>query len=274
MIPMMKTGKKKALAKEIERSSKYGAKMGSVTLKKFTHGSAPNELIELETKLLQKSYKFGVLYCAANQTIEEEMFGNGLSLSLIPSFSYQLSLLYLNSLFLFLRWSHLLISFSLNTLHLLSSYIFQNFNSQTAKGSPEFEEFLELLGDKIELRGFHGFRGGLDVVSNATGTHSIYTSHLEHEIMFHVSTLLPHNPQDEQQVVSEFKRYLESQNFSFKLEKKRHLGNDVCVIIFKDSAEPFSPDMIKSEFNRILSSHFNHSLHSWFRSLLNFRFHF
>jgi hypothetical protein len=52
--------------------------------------------------------------------------------------------------------------------------------------------------------------------------------------MFHVSTLLPFFPKDDQQV-----------------ERKRHLGNDVCVIIFKDSAAtPFDPTSIKSEFNR------------------------
>jgi hypothetical protein len=55
-----------------------------------------------------------------------------------------------------------------------------------------------------------------------------------------------------------------------QLERKRHLGNDVCVIIFKDSEDEenrsgdtpltaagdtsplFAPDTIKSEFNRIL----------------------
>jgi hypothetical protein len=30
-------------------------------------------------------------------------------------------------------------------------------------GSPEFEEFLAFLGDKIELRGWQKYRAGLDV---------------------------------------------------------------------------------------------------------------
>jgi hypothetical protein len=29
-------------------------------------------------------------------------------------------------------------------------------------GSPAFEEFLETIGDKVELKGFDAFRGGLD----------------------------------------------------------------------------------------------------------------
>lgn len=32
-------------------------------------------------------------------------------------------------------------------------------------GSPGFEEFLDLLGDKVQLKGFDKFRGGLDVKS-------------------------------------------------------------------------------------------------------------
>ena len=32
-------------------------------------------------------------------------------------------------------------------------------------GSSDFEEFLELLGDSVTLKGFTGFRGGLDVNS-------------------------------------------------------------------------------------------------------------
>ena len=33
-----------------------------------------------------------------------------------------------------------------------------------------------------------------------TGTHSVYTIFEEHEIMFHVSTLLPYSEEDSQQV--------------------------------------------------------------------------
>jgi hypothetical protein len=30
-------------------------------------------------------------------------------------------------------------------------------------GSPAFEEFLDFLGDRVQLEGFQGYRGGLDV---------------------------------------------------------------------------------------------------------------
>lgn len=52
--------------------------------------------------------------------------------------------------------------------------------------------------------------------------------------MFHVSTMLPFNPNDEQQVC-----------------KKRHIGNDVVVIIFKENNIPFDPLCIRSQFNRM-----------------------
>jgi hypothetical protein len=52
--------------------------------------------------------------------------------------------------------------------------------------------------------------------------------------MFHVAPLLPFYPNDKQQ-----------------LERKRHLGNDIVVIVFQDAEEPFSPAWLKSEFNHI-----------------------
>jgi hypothetical protein len=67
--------------------------------------------------------------------------------------------------------------------------------------SPAFKKFLNFLGENIELRGWKGYRAGLDVSgSNNTGTQSVYTKWQGYEIMFHVSTLLPFNEKDKQQV--------------------------------------------------------------------------
>ncbi len=46
----------------------------------------------------------------------------------------------------------------------------------------------------------HACSGGLDVRQDRTGTHSVYTTFEEHEIMFHVSTMLPYVKDDRQQV--------------------------------------------------------------------------
>jgi RAP1 GTPase activating protein 1 len=101
--------------------------------------------------------------------------------------------------------------------------------------SQEFHNFLEFLGDMIRLQGWPHFTGGLDVNHNRTGRLSIYKRWASLEIMFHISTFLPYAVDDPQQI-----------------ERKKHIGNDVVVIIFQDEgAPPFSPAMMKSYFNHV-----------------------
>ncbi|XP_069560431.1 rap1 GTPase-activating protein 1-like isoform X7 [Brachyistius frenatus] len=97
--------------------------------------------------------------------------------------------------------------------------------------SPAFVEFLEFLGEKIELHDFKGFRGGLDVTHGQTGTESVYCNYRNKEVMFHVSTKLPYTDGDTQQ-----------------LQRKRHIGNDIVAIVFQEENTPFVPDMIASNF--------------------------
>lgn len=76
-----------------------------------------------------------------------------------------------------------------------------------------------------------------------TGKYSVYTIYEGHEIMFHVSTLLPYSKDNRQQV-----------------ERKRHIGNDIVNIVFVDTTEgsdveahsAFNPACIKSQFTRTL----------------------
>ncbi|KAG9511322.1 Rap1 GTPase-activating protein 1 [Fragariocoptes setiger] len=98
--------------------------------------------------------------------------------------------------------------------------------------SPLFAEFLDTLGERIRLKGFDRYKGGLDTVHNLTGTESIYTLWRNIEIMFHVSTMLPHEENDPQ-----------------KLQKKRHIGNDIVCVAFIESDDTlFWPGCIKSYF--------------------------
>ena len=64
-----------------------------------------------------------------------------------------------------------------------------------------FNNFITTLGERILLKDWKKFRGGLDVRGNMTGAESVYTTHEEHEIMFHVSTMLPFSADDRQQVL-------------------------------------------------------------------------
>ena len=66
--------------------------------------------------------------------------------------------------------------------------------------SKAFDDFLDVLGQRIRLRGFDKYRAGLDNNNDLTGTHSVYTKFADNEIMFHVSTLLPFEEFDSQKV--------------------------------------------------------------------------
>lgn len=116
--------------------------------------------------------------------------------------------------------------------------------------SPQYRAFLSWLGTEVKLNGFQGYRGGLDVRGDSTGTHSIHRQFDAKEIMFHVSTMLPFSAHDPQQ-----------------LERKRHLGNDIVLIIFKDGSAPLDPARITSQFNSIfvVVSSAVHEGQTWYR---------
>ncbi|XP_060113787.1 signal-induced proliferation-associated 1-like protein 3 [Heteronotia binoei] len=107
------------------------------------------------------------------------------------------------------------------------------YNNEEA--GPALEEFLELLGEKVCLRGFSKYAAQLDIKTDSTGTHSLYTTYQGYEIMFHVSTMLPYTPNNRQQLL-----------------RKRHIGNDIVTIIFQEpGALPFTPQNIRSHFQHV-----------------------
>ena len=106
-----------------------------------------------------------------------------------------------------------------------------------ATASPACEEFFNLIGKKIQLKGYTGYNSGLDVKGDSTGTHSLMNRYKNVEIMFHVSTMLKHEEQDEQ-----------------KLMKKKYIGNDVVVIIFKeikDKKDEINLDSFVTQMNHV-----------------------
>ncbi|XP_065169391.1 GTPase-activating Rap/Ran-GAP domain-like protein 3 isoform X3 [Atheta coriaria] len=111
-------------------------------------------------------------------------------------------------------------------------------------GSESFSTFLSLLGETIRLKNWDKYRGGLDIKGDMTGRYSVYTIYEGHEIMFHVSTLLPYSRDNRQQV-----------------ERKRHIGNDIVNIVFVDCSEDndvdahgvFNPTCIKSQFTHVFA---------------------
>uniref|UniRef100_A0A4W5MK62 Signal-induced proliferation-associated 1 like 2 n=1 Tax=Hucho hucho TaxID=62062 RepID=A0A4W5MK62_9TELE len=107
------------------------------------------------------------------------------------------------------------------------------YNNESA--SPPLEEFMELLGQRVRLKGFTKYRAQLDNKTDSTGTHSLYTTYKDYELMFHVSTLLPYTPNNRQQLL-----------------RKRHIGNDIVTVIFQEpGALPFTPQNIRSHFQHV-----------------------
>uniref|UniRef100_A0A672UKL7 Signal induced proliferation associated 1 like 3 n=1 Tax=Strigops habroptila TaxID=2489341 RepID=A0A672UKL7_STRHB len=107
------------------------------------------------------------------------------------------------------------------------------YNNEEA--GPPFEEFLMLLGEKVCLKAFSKYAAQLDTKTDSTGTHSLYTTYQDYEIMFHVSTMLPYTPNNRQQLL-----------------RKRHIGNDIVTIIFQEpGALPFTPQNIRSHFQHV-----------------------
>lgn len=72
-----------------------------------------------------------------------------------------------------------------------------------------------------------------------TGKESYYTVYAGHEVMYHVSTMLPYSKDNPQQ-----------------LERKRHIGNDIVNIVYTDDSDAidtFNPNCIRSQFTRKFS---------------------
>uniref|UniRef100_A0AAY4DV64 Rap-GAP domain-containing protein n=1 Tax=Denticeps clupeoides TaxID=299321 RepID=A0AAY4DV64_9TELE len=107
------------------------------------------------------------------------------------------------------------------------------YNNESA--GQAFDEFLDLLGDRVRLKGWEKYRAQLDTKTDSTGTHSLYTRYQDYEIMFHVSTMLPYTANNTQQLL-----------------RKRHIGNDIVTIVFQEpGALPFTPKAIRSHFQHV-----------------------
>ncbi|XP_066507957.1 signal-induced proliferation-associated protein 1 isoform X2 [Hoplias malabaricus] len=107
------------------------------------------------------------------------------------------------------------------------------YNNESA--GTAFHEFLDLLGERVRLKGWEKYRAQLDTKTDSTGTHSLYTRYQDYEIMFHVSTMLPYTPNNTQQLL-----------------RKRHIGNDIVTIVFQEpGALPFTPKAIRSHFQHV-----------------------
>ena len=129
--------------------------------------------------------------------------------------------------------------------------IYANLHSNSSK---HYLEFLEIIGEKVRLKGFDKYKGGLNITDDTTGEFSIYTQvHIDKsdgellkqpvedisitlQVMFHVATLLPFEEGEDSQ----------------QLQRKRHVGNDIVVLVFiEPNAGPLDPTILTSQFNHV-----------------------
>ena len=103
-------------------------------------------------------------------------------------------------------------------------------------GSPAFEEFLDLLGERVRLKGFSGYSAQLDTSNDGSGLYSVYEPDFKGwKVMFHVSTLLQYDETDPQRV-----------------QRKRFIGNDIVVVVFMDGETTYAVDTMASQYTRVL----------------------
>ncbi|MCJ1400633.1 Tuberous sclerosis 2-like protein [Xylographa trunciseda] len=98
-----------------------------------------------------------------------------------------------------------------------------------------FQQLLEGLGTKVELKGAIFNTQGLDKEYDTDGIHTYAWRDRITEIVFHVPSMMPTNKKSDPTCV----------------KKKSHIGNDFVNIIFNDSGSPFKFDTFPSQFNYI-----------------------
>nr|AAL02129.1 serine-rich synapse associated protein SERSAP1 [Rattus norvegicus] len=185
----------------------------------FNTPKVTEQLMKLDEQGLNYQQKVGIMYCKAGQSTEEEMYNT-------PKVTEQ---------FMKLDEQGLNYQQKVGIMYCKAGQSTEEEMYNNESAGPAFEEFLQLLGERVRLKGFEKYRAQLDTKTDSTGTHSLYTTYKDYEIMFHVSTMLPYTPNNKQQLL-----------------RKRHIGNDIVTIVFQEpGAQPFSPKNIRSHFQHV-----------------------
>eukprot|EP01119_Soliformovum_irregulare_P009264 TRINITY_DN224_c0_g2_i1.p1 TRINITY_DN224_c0_g2~~TRINITY_DN224_c0_g2_i1.p1 ORF type:complete len:916 (+),score=295.60 TRINITY_DN224_c0_g2_i1:118-2865(+) len=100
--------------------------------------------------------------------------------------------------------------------------------------SKDYHDFMECVGEIVSTQGWQKFSGGLDTKENLTGEKMIYTPFRGIEIAFHVSSFIPFNEKDTQQI-----------------GRKKYVGNDVVVVVFKECSQKLDVNVFASQFNHV-----------------------
>jgi hypothetical protein len=94
--------------------------------------------------------------------------------------------------------------------------------------------FLQILADRVRLKGFEKYRGDLDIKNDLHGEYSYYTQYNNHEIMFNIAPMIPSIKTNGQCV-----------------KRKGLVGNSFVCIVFQESDAEFIPDFISGKVTQI-----------------------
>ena len=95
------------------------------------------------------------------------------------------------------------------------------------------------------------YSGGLDTSGNRTGEFSRYTTFSGLEIMLHVAPYIPNTVRAVAVPGISAHTRRSQQADSQCLDRKRHIGNDVVMIVFKEGRTAFNPSVVLSRFNHV-----------------------
>ena len=99
------------------------------------------------------------------------------------------------------------------------------------KSAPrDFYDFMDAIGERVEIAGYNGFLGGL--CARKDDVRWTYANRYRgYEVVFHVAPLLHYDEGEKLQ-----------------LQRKRHIGNDICTIVYNAGRDPLPTSFIRSDF--------------------------
>ena len=100
--------------------------------------------------------------------------------------------------------------------------------------SDDLLTFLQILSERVRLKGFNRYRGDLDVKDDLHGEYSYYTQYQNHEIMFNIAPLIPSTKANGQCI-----------------ERKGLVGNAFVCIVFQEGDTEFIPDFISGKVTQV-----------------------
>ena len=95
-------------------------------------------------------------------------------------------------------------------------------------------DFLQILADRVRLKGFEKYRGDLDTKNDLHGEYSYYTQYHNHEMMFNISPMIPSTHTNGQCV-----------------KRKGLVANSFVCIVFQEPDAVFIPDFISGKVTQI-----------------------